>query len=294
MLGLVGETGAPVLELGDPGLGIGRRGPLGVGQPLAFPLPVEPDQVLGRGRRDPALLREPLQHLPVALAVGAAHDRPQGGVRLHGRGVDPDPVALDQPVLGQAPQHPGEDRLVHLERQPRAGLAQPRVVGDRLGGAEPQELAQGQAVGAAPLEAALAVDPLEVAHQVHAEVAARRDRRPAPLAGVVGRALASRRSGRTRPRPAPPAAGRRRRARASAAAPPSPPSSPPVVRPAGPAPWPLPAPSRPQRISPTRFRQRAGRARPRRTSGRPSVTPTCPSRPGSRSSIRSHWSSRRA
>src|SRR4051812_6266828 len=56
VLRLVGETGAPVLELGDPGLGVGRRGPLGVRQPLAPPLPVEPDQVLGRRRRDPALL----------------------------------------------------------------------------------------------------------------------------------------------------------------------------------------------------------------------------------------------
>ena len=50
----------------------------------------------------------------------------------------------------------------------------------RLGGAEPQELAQGQAVGAAPFQAALAVDPLEVPDQVHAQVPARRQRRPAP------------------------------------------------------------------------------------------------------------------
>ena len=189
MLGLVGEVRAAVLQLGDPGLGVGRRGPLGVRQPLALPLAVEPDQVLGRRRRDPALLRQPLQHLPVALAAVAAHDRAQGGVGLHGRGVDADPVALDQPVLGQALEHPGEDRLVHLERQPRAGLAQPGVVGHRLGGAQAQELAERQAVGAAPLQAALAVDALEVADQVHPEVAARRQRRPAPLAGVVGRAL---------------------------------------------------------------------------------------------------------
>src|SRR5215207_9740108 len=66
------------------------------------------------------------------------------------------------------------------------------MVGHRLGGAEPEELAQGQAVRAAPLEPALAVDPLEVADQVHAEVAARRQRRPAPLAGIVRRTLAFR------------------------------------------------------------------------------------------------------
>jgi hypothetical protein len=63
------------------------------------------------------------------------------------------------------------------------------MVGHRLGGAEPQELAQGQAVGAAPLQAALAVDPFEVADQVHPEVAAWRQRRPPVLAGIVRRAL---------------------------------------------------------------------------------------------------------
>jgi hypothetical protein len=64
------------------------------------------------------------------------------------------------------------------------------MIRHRLDRAEPQELAQGQAVGAAPLQAALAVDALEVADQVHAEVAARRQRRPAPARGVVGRAPA--------------------------------------------------------------------------------------------------------
>ena len=257
MLGLVGQTGAAVLQLGDLGLGIGRRGPVRVGQPLALPLAVQPDQVVGRRRRDPALLRQPLQHLPVAFAAVAAHDRAQRRIGLHRRGVDADPVALDQAVLGQPLQHPGEDRLVHLQRQPRAGLAQPGMVGHPLGRAQAQELAQRQAVGAAPLQAALAVDPLEVADQMHPEVAARRQRRPAPLAGVVGRALAARRSRRTRPRPGWPAGDRRRRAPASAAAPPSRPSDPPAARPAAPAPCPLPAPSRPQQISPTRLRQRA-------------------------------------
>jgi hypothetical protein len=189
VLGLVGEAGAAVLQLGDPGLGSLGEVQSAFDRPLAFALAVEPDQVLGRRRRDPARLGQPLEHLPVALAGVAPHDRAQGGVGLHGRGVDADPLALDQAVLGQPPQHPGEDRLVRLQRQPRAGLAQPRVVGHRLGGAEPQELAQRQAVRAAPLQAALAVDPLEVADQVHAEVAPGRDRWPAPPAGVVGRTL---------------------------------------------------------------------------------------------------------
>ena len=189
MLGLVGQPGAAVLHLGDLGLRIRRRGPVRVGQPLAFALAVQPDQVLGRRRRDPALRRQPLEHLPVAFAAVAADDRAQRRIGFHGRGIDADPVALDQAVLGQPLQHPGEHRLMHLQRQPRARLAQPGMVGHRLGRAQPQELAQRQAVGATPFQAALAVDPLEVADQMHPEVAARRQRRPAPLAGVVGRAL---------------------------------------------------------------------------------------------------------
>jgi len=47
VLRLVGQAGAAVLELGDPGLGVGRRSPLRVRQALARALAVEPDQVLG-------------------------------------------------------------------------------------------------------------------------------------------------------------------------------------------------------------------------------------------------------
>ena len=135
VLRLVGEARAAILQLGDPRLRIGRRRPLPVRQPLALPLAVEPDQVLGRRRRDAALLRQSLEHRAVALAAVAPHDHPQGSVGLHGRGVDPDPPALDEAVFGQALEHPDEDRLMDLEWQPGAGLAQPRMVRHRLRGA---------------------------------------------------------------------------------------------------------------------------------------------------------------
>ena len=122
MLRLVGEARAPVLELGDPRLGVGRGDPLRVGQALAFPFPVEPDRVLGRGRCDPALLGQPVEHRPVALAIIPPHDRPQGRVGLHRGRINPNPLAPDQAVLGQPLEHPGEDRLVHLQRQSRPRL----------------------------------------------------------------------------------------------------------------------------------------------------------------------------
>ena len=89
----------------------------------------------------------------VALAGVAPPDRAHRRVRRHGRGIDPDPLALDQPALGQLLQHPGEHLLVHLERQPRPGPAQPGMVGHPLPQLQPEEIAQRQAVGAAPLQA---------------------------------------------------------------------------------------------------------------------------------------------
>ena len=94
------------------------------------------DELSRRGRGDPAFLGQALEHLAVALAGVAPDDRPHGGVGLHGGSIDADPLALDQAVLGEALQHPGEDRFVHLERQPRASPAQPGMIRHGLGRAE--------------------------------------------------------------------------------------------------------------------------------------------------------------
>src|SRR3954449_2030706 len=84
VFGLVGQMGRAVLHPRDPRFGISPRHPLLVRKRLAFALPVQADEVLRCRGRDPTLLGHPLQHLPVALAGVAAHDRPQGRVRLQG------------------------------------------------------------------------------------------------------------------------------------------------------------------------------------------------------------------
>ena len=56
VLGLVGQPGTAILQLGDLGLGVARRGPVRVGQPLALAPAIQPDQVVGRRRLDTALL----------------------------------------------------------------------------------------------------------------------------------------------------------------------------------------------------------------------------------------------
>ena len=72
-------------------------------------------------------------------------------------------MPLHQAALGKARQDPGEHLLVDLERQARAAPAEPGMVGHPVAHPEPEEVPQRQAVGAAPLQAALTVDALEVA-----------------------------------------------------------------------------------------------------------------------------------
>ncbi len=75
---------------------------------------------------------------------------------------------------------------MHLKRQTLADAAQGGVVRHRFGGAELEEFPQGKGIAAAPADAALRVDALEVANQKHAEIAARRDGSAANIIGVKG------------------------------------------------------------------------------------------------------------
>ena len=60
--------------------------------------------------------------LAEARALGKTEDsRAQRRVGLHGRGIDPDALALDQTRLGDQSQNPVEDRRVDLMGQARAG-----------------------------------------------------------------------------------------------------------------------------------------------------------------------------
>ena len=186
VLRFVGQMRRPVLHPGDLRLGVGRALPIRVRQRLALALAVEARQVLGARRVDPALFRHPRQHLAIALAVVAPHDRAQRGVGLHRRAVDADSLALHQAVLGDQPQHETEHFLMRLVRQTRARARQPRMIGRLVAVRQPQEIAQRERVRATPRNAALAVDPLEIADHVHAEVPPWRQRRRAHPRRVIG------------------------------------------------------------------------------------------------------------
>src|SRR5450631_3434931 len=62
----------------------------------------------------------------------------------------------------------------HLVRQSAARLRQPGMVRNLVPVRKPKEIPQRIGIRTAPDDAALAVDPLEIADHVHAEIAARR------------------------------------------------------------------------------------------------------------------------
>ena len=174
-----------VLHLGDLRLRIALAHPVRVGQLLALTGAIDANEIVGRRRLDPALLGHSLQHLPIGLACLPADDRPEGGIGLHRRGVDADPLALHQTVLGDARQHPAEHSLMNFVRQSASRLRQPGVIRHPLRRPQTQKLPQRQRVRATPLDPAFGVDPLEVADHVHPEVPAGRNRRRAHLRRIV-------------------------------------------------------------------------------------------------------------
>ena len=221
MFGLVGKMRRAVLHLGDLRVRIGLARPIFVRQLLAFALAVEPDQVVDRRRLDTALLGHPRQHLAIALAIVAAHDRPQRGVGLHRRAVDADPLAFHQTMLGDELQDEGEHLLVHFVRQTAARLRQPGMIGNLVALAEPKEISQRSRIRAAPDNAALAVEPFEITDHVHAEITARRQRSERPSSAHNTACRSPRRKRRSRLQPK--ASGDRRKTRglANAASPPN-------------------------------------------------------------------------
>ena len=174
VFGLISKMRRAVLHLGDLRIGIGFARPILVRELLALPLAVEPDKVIDRRRRYAALLSHPRQHLAIGLATVATHDGSQRGVGLHRRTVDADPLTLHQAALGDQVQNPAKDFFMRLMRQAASGLRQPGMVGNLVSVRKPQEIAQRVGIRAAPHNAALAVDALEITDHVHAEIAARR------------------------------------------------------------------------------------------------------------------------
>src|SRR5450432_3108269 len=112
---------APVLHLRHPRILVRRTLPLLVRRAL-LALAIQPCQLFPRRRVDARGFRQPSQKLFVTLARVAPHDRAHCRVGFQRRGIDGDPLALQQPAISQYAQHPAEYFAmgVHIDRPPGA------------------------------------------------------------------------------------------------------------------------------------------------------------------------------
>ena len=78
----------------------------------------------------------------------------------------------------QALQHPGKDGAVCFKIDRATGARNGRVVRGRIFQIDAQKVAQGEGVRRAPRDAALQIDPFEIANKQQPEVHAWRQARP--------------------------------------------------------------------------------------------------------------------
>ena len=163
MLGLVSQMRAPILHLGDAGIGIVRMRPVVVGAFLGTPA-IQLRQLLTRGRFDAAFRRQPHQKLFVALSGIAPHHRSQCRVGFQRRCVYADCCPFEQLLFSQYLKHPLEHRLMRLHIHQPPGSRDGRMIRHALIQRDPYERSNRQAIAGAPCDSALRIDPLEIAH----------------------------------------------------------------------------------------------------------------------------------
>jgi hypothetical protein len=153
------------------------------------PLAIQPPQLGPRRCFDARGLGQPRQKLVIRLPRVTPHDAPQGRIGLERGGVDADRLALDQIRRRQHLQDPCEDRPVrlHVDQPPRA--RDRRVLRRRFLQPQAQKPAERERVRGAPRDAALRIDPFEVADQQQPEIRAGEQAGATHRRGVEWRAL---------------------------------------------------------------------------------------------------------
>ena len=181
----VGQVCGTVFHLGDAAVWVGGRLPVVVTDLLVGALLVEAAQLFIRRVLDARLVGQTCQiRLPIFARIFAFN-------RLHGRvgfqcgRVNSDCLAFEKLLVGGDFQDKHEHLFVNLQRQALMAATQTGMVRRGLVRRHSQEFRQRAAVTASPGDATLRADPFEVAHQNHAEVHARRDRRPTHDGRVV-------------------------------------------------------------------------------------------------------------
>ena len=154
VFGLVGQMRGVVLQLRDAGVRVMRVFSMFIGHLLARPGAGEPLQV-GIGRFGEAF--GPGQRAQVGLPVGPgvlAHDALHRRIGLQRRGVHANGGATQQALVPQLAQHPVEDGVEHRLGQALTEDGLRGVDRRRCRKRHAQERPQGEAVGAAPGDAA--------------------------------------------------------------------------------------------------------------------------------------------
>jgi hypothetical protein len=150
--------------------GVFRAIDLGAEPARLLALAIQPRQVFARRCRDARGLRQPPQKLLVTLARVPPHNRAHRRVRLQRRRINRDPLAFQQPTIGQHAQHPAEyfAMRVQIDQPPRARNR--RVIRRVLVQRDAHETPQGQRVRQPPGNAALRPDALEIPDQQRPKV----------------------------------------------------------------------------------------------------------------------------
>jgi hypothetical protein len=113
---------------------------------LFLPLAIDPRQVGTRRCLDPRGLRQLYEEVVVALSGIASHEAAQRRIRLQRRRVNANGLALHQPRIGEALQHPCEDGHVGLEIDQATCAGNRRMVRRRLRQYQAEKLAQGKRI----------------------------------------------------------------------------------------------------------------------------------------------------
>src|SRR5206468_231409 len=133
-------------------------------------------------------LRQSPQKLLVTRARVAPHNRAHRRIRLQPRCINRDPLPLQQPAIGQHPQHPTEYFTMRIEVDQSSRARDRRVVRRVLVQRNAHKAPQRQRVRQPPGNPPLRPDTLEIPDQQRSKVNPRRQRRTPVLLRIKLRA----------------------------------------------------------------------------------------------------------
>src|SRR5438874_7388782 len=178
---------ASIFHLRNPRILVRRALPFLIRRAL-LALAIQPRQIFAGRRRDPRGLRQPAQKLLVTRPRIPPHNRAHRCVGFQRRRINRDPLSLQQPAIGQHPQHPTEYFTMRIEVDQSSRARDRRVVRRVLVQRNAHKAPQRQRVRQPPGNPPLRPDTLEIPNQQRPKVNPRRQRRTPVLLRIKLRA----------------------------------------------------------------------------------------------------------